>query len=222
MSELFPEELQLAEDTIYDSSSEATKVNDNITKMLEEIHSRGLFNSESENRGLINVFTGISANNLQTHDLLNFRDIGEREYNNFIKCRILRLSSSNEAPSKKHRLQTMDPGTKVGKKVLMLKDKVNKQVTKCLRRRLAWCNATGQRYDPGLEQYSVYPRALSDCKGNPSKGVKSTWTAKLREYYPSAFGERRSWTPDTVVIDAMFLLNTTPRRQSKTIGSYAD
>lgn len=95
-----------------------------------------------------------------------------------------------------------------------------KQVTKCLRRRLAWCNRTGQQYDPSMEQYSILPRGLSDCNDTPNKGSKSTWTAKLRERYPKAFPEKMHFIPDTVIIDSMFLINTNPRRQSKTIGSY--
>ena len=43
----------------------------------------------------------------------------------------------------------------MGKKTLSMKDREMKQVTKCFRRRLAWCNATGQRHDPSIEQYSI-------------------------------------------------------------------
>ena len=62
----------------------------------------------------------------------------------------------------------------LGKKRMSQKDREHKQVTQCLRRRLAWCNATGWLYNPAHEQYSVYPRAISDCDGNPHGGVKST------------------------------------------------
>jgi hypothetical protein len=97
-----------------------------------------------------------------------------------------------------------------------------KQVTKCLRRRLAWCNKTGERYDSSLEQYSPWPRALCDCNSIPNKGSKSNWTAKLRQRYTKEFLEDLHITPDVAVVDAMFILNTNPRRQAKTIGGYGD
>ncbi len=58
-----------------------------------------------------------------------------------------------------------------------------KQVTKCLRQRLSWCNRTGQTYDPNQEQYSVLPRAIANEKGCPRKGVKSIWKDKIEKKY---------------------------------------
>ena len=107
-----------------------------------------------------------------------------------------------------------------------MSQKEHKQVTQCLRRRLAWCNATGRSYNPALEQYSVYPRALSDCDGNPHEGVKSTWTEKLRGCYKhtNTFFESlpSGWSPSVVVLDGMFLLNTNPLRQTNNVTSYAN
>ena len=66
------------------------------------------------------------------------------------------------------------------------KEKEAKVVAKCLRRRLAWCDRTGQRYDPSFEQYSKFPRALADEFGNPHKAPKNKWTEKsaLATYQP--------------------------------------
>ena len=36
------------------------------------------------------------------------------------------------------------------------KEREFKHVTKCLHRRLAWCNRIGQSYDPAIEQYSMF------------------------------------------------------------------
>ena len=177
------------------------------------------------NRGLVNVFSGVIATPEQSHDLLTFRTVGVQDFENFVKHRILKQPSSAIAPVRKRRLLTMAP-RKEGKKRLSQKEHEHKQVTKCLRRRLAWCNATGQSYDPAQEQYSVFPRALSDCNGNPHGGVKSTWTDKLRGRYKDgdAFMERlpNGWSPSAVVIDGMFLINTNPLQQTQNITSYAD
>ena len=59
------------------------------------------------------------------------------------------------------------------------KEKEAKQVIKCLRRRLAWCNHTKLPYNSQEKKYSVLPRALADEDGNPHKASKSNWTDKL-------------------------------------------
>ena len=59
------------------------------------------------------------------------------------------------------------------------KEQEAKQVIKCLRRRLAWCNQSNVKYDTSEEQYSILPRAIADEDGNPHKANKSNWTDKL-------------------------------------------
>ena len=130
------------------------------------------------NRVLVDVFSGAIATPEQAHDL-SFRKVGLQDFENFVKHRILKQPSSAAAPVRRRRLLTMAP-RKMGKKRVSQKELEHKQVIKCLRRRLAWCNETGQSYNPAQEQYSVYPWALADCDRNPHGGVKSTWTDKLR------------------------------------------
>lgn len=57
--------------------------------------------------------------------------------------------------------------TKTGKHKLSHKEREHKQVTKCLRQRLAWCNRTGQAYYPAYEQYQYILEQLlmqMDCQ----------------------------------------------------------
>ena len=54
---------------------------------------------------------------------------------------------------------------------------------KFLRKHLAWCNQTGQKYDDSQEQYSLLPRSLAEADGSPHTGNKSKWTDKLRARY---------------------------------------
>ena len=100
-----------------------------------------------------------------------------------------------------------------------------KQVTKCLRQRLSWCNRTGQTYDPNLEQYSIFPRAIVDENGHLRKGVKATWKDKIGKRYEQLKVVTnflpQGWTPETVVFDAMFLINCKPLRNSSAISDYA-
>ena len=105
--------------------------------------------------------------------ILNFRKIGNEHLEQYIELRILKHPSSN-APKRKHKLLTMAGQKLESKKHL-------KQVTKCLSQRLAWCNRTGQTYDPSTEQYSTLPRAICDENGTPRKGSKAAWTDKLEK-----------------------------------------
>ena len=63
---------------------------------------------------------------------------------------------STDAPVRQHRLLTMT-APKLGKRKFSQQQKEHKQITKCLRQRLAWCNCTGQSYNPAFEQYAVNP-----------------------------------------------------------------
>ena len=69
------------------------------------------------------------------------------------------------------------------------------------------------------------PRALCDEDGNPHKGNKSSWTEKLSIRYqkadPPVFTATLPVTPQAVIIDAMFTINTRPLRLSKTFSDYA-
>ena len=89
-----------------------------------------------------------------------------------------------------------------------------KQVTKCLRQRLAWCNRTGQTYNPSSQQYSAFPRAICNEKGAPQKGSKAVWTDKIEKRYsnktcqwmPVVHFLPSGWIPEVVIMDAMFLI----------------
>ena len=138
------------------------------------IHTIQTFNllpqNVESNRGLTNVFSGTTANAAQTHDLLNFRKIGENISMQFVKHRLLKVPSTS-APIRTQRLLTL--AMKQKRKTRMThKERESKQTVKCLRQSLAWCNRTGQSYNVTNEQYSIYPRALYDGTGNPQRGTK--------------------------------------------------
>ena len=148
--------------------------------------------------------------------------MGQEDYENYVSHYILKQPSVSNAPVR--RLLTMAPAMKRKSKKITPEEK-EREVNKCLRRRLAWCNQTGKSYDAAIEQYSLLPRAIADLNGLPHKGNKSNWTNKLESRYTvpeyNPLNESLKWNPDIVVIDAMFLINTTPLRQHKTIAQYA-
>ena len=201
--------------------------------MLDTIDEVKLFpTSFSSNRGLVNVFSGQKATPQQMHDLLNFRQIGIEHLQQYIKFHILKHPSSN-VPTRKHRLLTMAVHKYESKKRFCQRERELKQVTKCLRQRLAWCNRTGQTYDPSVEQYSAFPCAICDENGAPRKSSKAIWTDKMEKRYsnqtcqinrqcmPVVHFLPTEWVPEVVIMDAMFLIQCNPLRQTMTLKDYA-
>ncbi len=134
--------------------------------MREEIETKSLLPLQTlTNRGLLNIFTGKAATPAQREDILTTSRVGNEQYTNYIQYQILQKPSTS-APLRKHRLLTMaDPAKK--KKRMTVKEREQKRIEKCLRRRLSWCNQQDNCYETGLEQYSIYPRAIADCEGCP-------------------------------------------------------
>ena len=163
----------------------------------------------------MNVFNGQKTTSKQSKDMLKFRSIGTQTFKQYVMPRILQEPSTT-APVRCRKLLLM-AAAKQNRKTRSHKEKEFKQVTKCLRRRLARCSRTGQPLDSSQEQYSVLPRALADEHGFPYNSTKSSWTENLAELQLPLPQE---WVPEIVIIDAMFLINTKPLRRTKTIAHY--
>ena len=226
IQELFPERsfCHTQPSDILDSSPQANRYEENIKQMSNLVVTKGLFPTNPHNdRGLLNVFTGQQATHEQTSDMLSFYQIGENAFQNYVKYHILQTSSV-KAPLRQHKLITMAT-TKAHKTRSTHKEREAKQVITCLRRRLAWVNHNHQPYAASEEQYSELPRALCDEDGNPHKGTKSAWTDKLFIRYqktdPPVFTTTLPLPPQVVIIDAMFVINTRPLRQTRMFSDYA-
>ena len=171
-SQLFPttpETFQKSQ--ILDNTTSTKHWEENIQKMRSLITQHKLF-TIGANRGLVNIFTGLPATQEQAHDLLKARELGEKSYINYVTHHILQLPSVANAPVRRRRLLTMAP-PKSTKVRLSQKEREMRDTNKYLRRRLAWCNQTGQQYDASEEQYSLLPRALAEVDGSPHKGSSS-------------------------------------------------
>ena len=71
-----------------------------------------------------------------------------------------------------------------------------------------------------MSNTQYYPELLQ----NPHKSSKSNWNDKLNTRYisadPPVFTSHLPFAPQIVIIDAMFLLNTRPLRQTNTVSDY--
>lgn len=128
--------------------------------MRDEIKGKSLLPTQT--RGLLNIFSAVTATTQQNHDLLNARKIGKEQFLRYVKYHLLNEPSTS-APIRKRRLLTLaEPSPR-----RTTQERELKVVEKCLRHRLAWCNKQGNSYDTGMEQYSIYPPTIAeiDTKG---------------------------------------------------------
>ena len=206
--------------SVFTKDSLAKQREENIHTMMLAIQEKELFpRSVQQNRGLVNTFSGVKATSEQRADLLNFREIGGKDLKNYVNHHVLNSPGTN-APIRQHRLLTMAPPKRVSKSMMNQKQKELKQLNKCLRQRLAWCNRTGQKYDPMSEQYAILPRVIADENGHPVKGAKTVWKDQLKKRYPGPTAQvvtdilPTDWKADTVILDAMFFINCKPLRNT--------
>ena len=101
-------------------------------------------------------------------------------------------------------------------------------VQKCLHKKLKWSKQTGRPIDKIHEQYVPLPLALAESNGMPIKGQKNNTTKALKARYkdasPPVFLNAlpRTWVPECVMVEGMFMLNTSPLGSHRTFADYAN
>ena len=99
---------------------------------------------------------------------------------------------------------------------------------KCLHKKLKWSKQTGRPIDKIHEQYVPLPLALAESNGIPIKGQKSNSTKTLKARYKNASppvflnGLPENWIPESVMVEGMFILNTSPLCSHRTFADYSN
>ena len=93
---------------------------------------------------------------------------------------------------------------------------------KIIRKQIGWSNLHNIPLK-NLFQFIKYPLAISSPDGSPNPGQKSSVAHLYRSLAPDAFTTfvPDECSPDTVVIDAMFMLSAPPQLTPTTFGEYA-
>ena len=160
------------------------KFEENVREQVKCIAVHSVFAVQDKNRGLINPFSGKKATPEQSHDLLNKRSIGQREYLGRVGAIILRQPSF-KAPNRQRRLQTFSE-PKVNKTKVNQLEKDRKLLLLALKRQMQHSNKTGEPVQKLGEQIIELPMALCDSQGVPHKGDKANPTRSLRVRYKDA------------------------------------
>ena len=94
---------------------------------------------------------------------------------------------------------------------------------KCLRRACTWNVKFGSDSQHVGQQYIELPQAISDPSGNLHKGQKSYTTKWLENRYKDLICNQLpvGWVPDVVVLEGMFMINTSPLTTDTTMKDYS-
>ena len=221
------EKLQINREGDYSSSEIATKnrnlkAAENAEAMKKCISANEVLPKNNDlDVSLRNPFTTKTASPAQQEDLLTFRDIGQSDFDTFVQYKYLGDTSVNPI-ARQHKLKTF-ANPKVTKRTVNNLQKEKSLVTKCLRSRLLWAQSHSEDNENYEQQYLELPRAIADENGIPNKGQKSNATSfYFKRYGNSTFSTSfpSHWLPDIVLLEGMFMINTTPLRIHAKMSDY--
>jgi hypothetical protein len=119
---------------------------------------------------LRNGFTSTNATSAQQSDLINFRNIGQNDFDAYVEHVYLRTGNT-KASVKLNRLKTFSTTPRnVTKHQYARLQAEKKHVTQCLKKRLLYTQMTKGTLPH--EQYLELPRAIADASGIPQKFYK--------------------------------------------------
>ena len=136
----------------------------NIMIQITSIENHSMLATNRINHMLYNPFTSYIANSNQSHDLLNFRTIGQRNFLLRISSVILKQPSTN-APIRKQHLNTFTEKKHTKQKISQL-EKDKQLILSAMRKKMQFSKRTGQPIDHPDEQVIELPLALCDNSGN--------------------------------------------------------
>ena len=201
--QLFPEKYKHKVEHPFIASSRDKALNVNTEKMLEEVKSKGAIFIDTTNKGLLNFLDDVHATPEQSHDLLNFRNVGQQAFENLVQYKLLQKASTN-APERKKKLHTFSSQESKKKRIRQV-EKERKISQRFLKRQLVWLTEKGQApcsTDHLFTSISSIPKAIVDKNGLPYKSAKSLSTDYLMKRYkdlPICFTSL-PWTPTSVIL----------------------
>ena len=217
--EVFPdkkEEPQIPIDIF--STNEPDAFEENVRNQLKKLRA----SSFTKQSGLQHLFSEKALTAKQTHDLLNFREKGQKEYEEGVEYYVVRTPSV-KPPKHRKRLLTFTERRSRKKKVSEV-EKERKLQIECWKKRVAFSASTGVQMPGSYEQYIELPRAIASTDGTPTKGAKSNTTNCIEKRYQKSLPPvilTAAWIPDAVIMEGMFLINIKPWIAHKNLGDYA-
>ena len=196
--------------SIFDCTPHASKIEENVKAMCVYVNSTSVLPMSSVRNEDLFSLSGQVAKPEQKNDLLSFWEIGAKRFENKVKYFILRDPSAS-VPQRQAKLLTFSVSKKSKRKIKLI-ERERKLVNKCIRRSMVWNTKVCPSDQHSGGQYLELPRAISDSHGIPHKGQKSYATQWLNKRYKDLISDTlpENWNPELVLLEGMFLINTTP------------
>jgi hypothetical protein len=148
--------------------------------------------------------------------------MGKAEYLQRISSVILKQPST-AAPNRKHRIQTFTEKKTQNRKTSHV-EKDRQLILSAMKKKIQFSKKTGRPIDTLEDQLIEMPLAICSHDGFPLKGQKSNTSKHLENRYqravPQVFLSEIPWTPQCVILEGMFIINTSPLKIHKTISDY--
>lgn len=172
-SQVFPERNQKSDNqtitSIHATDAATKKLDMNIHKQVKKLESSSYLTIDNEDNSLHYLFNPIKPTPEQTQDLMNFRNVGQKEFET--RAKYYTLSIPSVQPSKRRkRLLTFTERESRKKKVSEIERERKLQI-ECWKKQVAFASSTGTQLGHAYEQCIELPRAIATSDGQPNKGT---------------------------------------------------
>ena len=227
-NEIFPDkkrEPHVSTEIFCTKEPDTKKFEENVRKQVNKLTTSTLINQQNGS-DLCHLFSRKNLTAEQTQDLLNFREIGQSDYDAGVEYYVIRKPSI-KPPKHRKRLLTFTERRSRRKKVSAVERERKLQI-ECWKKRVAFSTTTGAQLQAGYEQVIELPRAIAMSNGTPIKGTKSSTTNCLEKRYQQCTPKvitsslQPGWVPNSVIMEGMFLINIKPWIAHNNLGEYAN
>ena len=212
--------------SLHTADPECMKHTSNVQAQVQKLKTDSVSFPKFHASNLQHLFNSKAITPQQSHDLLNFREIGQIEYQRNVDYYILRTPSVKPPKHRKSLLTFTE--RRVRQKKGSQIEKERKLQLECWKKRVSYAVTTGVQDSMLYQQCLELPRAIATIDGKPVKGAKANITKCYERRYDKVTPQivttslQNGWIPHSVIMEGMFLINISPWSSHKTIGDYAD
>lgn len=157
--------------------------------------------------------------------MLEFRQNGDAAFKNYVKCYITKEVVHHKGQKRRHKkfhgFGSMESHSKRKPNVL---DTSSTKVNQMLKKQIEWCKQN-QMVPGDIEQFIKLPLVIANSDGTPYKGQKAKALTYWKTNQPDCFiTQPINQIPnlDYVILEGMFIINTTPLPSCFNFQLYAE
>ena len=170
-SQLFPERKQTLDSnailSITATTSECKKLEMNVQSQVTKLKQDSTLVYDNHDNTFSHLFNHKKPTPEQIQDLMNFREIGQKEFEHRVQYAI--LGSPSVTPAKRRKRLLTFTERRVRRKKVSEVEKERRLQIDCWKKRVAFASTTGSNLSSVFQQCIELPRASATSDGNPVK-----------------------------------------------------